>query len=61
MDLKQALILILAGAAGTCGFSLLFRRRRFHVCHNDPSDIIENIHAQHNTSGFHCQENRNYL
>ena len=28
MDLKQALTLILAGAAGTCGFSLLFRLRK---------------------------------
>ena len=28
MDLKQALILILAGAVGTCGFALLFRLRK---------------------------------
>ncbi len=28
MDLKQALILLLAGMAGTCGFALLFRMRK---------------------------------
>ena len=28
MDLKQALILLLAGTAGTCGFALLFRMRK---------------------------------
>lgn len=28
MDLKHALILLLAGTAGTCGFALLFRMRK---------------------------------
>ena len=28
MELKQALILLFAGAAGTCGFALLFRMRK---------------------------------
>lgn len=31
MDLKQALILILSGTAGTCGFSLLFRINKKRV------------------------------
>lgn len=28
MDLRQALVLLLAGTAGTCGFALLFRMRK---------------------------------